>query len=487
MTRTLSRPRIRARSNRLLLALLILAVAYVALDFLPIPANRVELYPLHRDDYANLARSIETLESHPPRPVSTFAITLLATAGPRAYYVALNALTIVYPALVFVFLGRLFGRSLSPVAMGIAAVLLFSFANSVEWAKYTGLMTNLLSGVFGVLALLCIYDGLAVQARNSILGAGVVFYGMSVFSKEDFALPGLILIMSHLARSDRRIRRGACALGAVAACLLALLLYNSRSLFSFTRLAGSGPYQARFSPISVASTFFRYLTLTPFLAGVLIVLILAATATGIAARESRGPILLTLLMIGSLIVPYAVLPSHLAFYYPYGWLVWETGLIGICLTILADRIPRPGLLYLGSALLTLFAAWRTHPERKAIVEWYRRESDRNAQIVRTLIENREALSHLAQVGIVGIDGLSPWSHSSGEYLWTRLQLRNHWIVFVPASNMFYSLDEPESVSPNWLVHVRPLSEISGWSNLSLLIFDDAGRGRLVGQPTSAPN
>lgn len=162
MTRTLSRPRIRARSNRLLLALLILAVAYVALDFLPIPANRVELHPLHRDDYANLARSIETLESHPPRPVCTFAITLLATAGPRAYYVALNALTIVYPALVFVFLGRLFGRSLSPVAMGIAAVLLFSFANSVEWAKYTGLMTNLLSGVFGVLALLCIYDGLAV-------------------------------------------------------------------------------------------------------------------------------------------------------------------------------------------------------------------------------------------------------------------------------------------------------------------------------------
>jgi hypothetical protein len=464
-------------------ALLVLTLTYYVTDFLLIPANRLELHPLHHDDYTNLGCTLNAIEPRPPRPASTLAIALLATAGARAYYVALNFLTIVYPALVIQFLARLFGRNPSPLATCVAAALLFSFPNSVEWAKYTGLITNLLSGTFGVLALLCIHRGLASKPRNAALAAGVVFYAISIFCKEDFALPLVILIGFHLTEKDTRVRRRAAfVLAAAAACVLVLFRYNSGVPDSFTRLDSSGPYQARFAPISVVSTFFRYLTLTRFLVVALIILVLTAVAAAVTLRESRRPILVAFSMIGSLIVPYSVLPNHLAFYYPYGWLAWMAGVIGICLTALAARIPRRALLYSSFALLALLAVWQTQPERKVIVHWYGQESDRNERITRTLIANRAALASLDVVGVVGVAGLSPWSHSSGNYLRTRLHLDNRWIVFVPGNDMFYSLDETEPGSRHGSVLVRSLSEVARWPELPLLVFDEKGSGRLVRRP-----
>jgi hypothetical protein len=472
-----------ARWRLFFVAFLILTLTYCVTDFLLIPANRLELHPLHHDDYTNLGLSLNAIKPRPPRPASTLAIALLATAGTRAYYIALNFLTIVYPALVILFLARLFGRDPSPLATCAAAAFLFSFPTSVEWAKYTGLMTNLLSGIFGVLALLCIHCGLAGERRNRTLAAGVVFYAISIFCKEDFALPVVILIGFYLTERNTRVRRrAALVLGAAVACMLALFHYNSGVLDSFTRLATSGPYQTRFTPISVVSTFFRYLTLTRFLVAALIILVVTAVATAVTLRESRRPILLAFSMIGSLIVPYSVLPNHIAFYYPYGWLAWMAGVIGICLTVLAARIPGRALLYSSFALLALLAVWQTQPERKAIVHWYNRESDRNERITQTLMANRAALASLDVVGVVGIAGLSPWSHSSGNYLRTRLHLDNRWIVFVPGNDMFYSLDKTEPGSRDESVQVRSLSEVARWPELPLLVFDEKGRGRLVRRP-----
>jgi hypothetical protein len=149
---------------------------------------------------------------------------------------------------------------------------------------------------------------------------------------------------------------------------------------------------------------------------------------------------------------------------------------------MAVRIPHPVILYSSFAALASFAVWQTRPERKAIVQWYGRESDRNERITRTLMLNRAALAAFDVVGIVGIAGLSPWSRSSGDYLQTRLHLNNRWIVFVPGSDMFYSLDETEPGSSDESVQVRPLSELSRWPDLPLLVFDEAGRGRLVRRP-----
>lgn len=449
------------------------------MDFLLIPANRVELHPLHHDDYTNLGRPLEAIWPRPARPASTLAIALLATAGARAYYVALNFLTLVYPALVILFLARLFGRNPSPFAMGVSAALLFSFPPSLDWAKYTGLMTNLLSGIFGVLALLCIHRGMTGERRNSVLALGVVFYAVSIFCKEDFVLPVFMLIGFYLTGRDTRLRRrAALALGGAAACLLLLFCYNSGIANSFTKLATSGPYQTRLAPIELVSTFFRYLTLTRYLVAVSIILVVTAVATAVTSRESRRPILLALLMTGSLIAPYSVLPNHIAPYYPYGWLAWMAGVIGICLTILAARSSRAPL-YASYAILAVVAVWQTQSERVMIVHWYAQESNRNERITRTLVANRAALAHFELVGVVGIAGLSPWAHSSGDYLRTRLHLDNRWIVFVPGNDMFYSLDETGPGSSDESVQVRSLTEIARWPELPLLVFDETGSGRLV--------
>lgn len=462
--------------KELLLAFVLLAIGYAFLDFLLIPSNRLVLHPLHHDDYTNLARSFATIGLGPPRPVSTLAIALLSTAGPRTYYLTLNLLTILYPALVFYFLARLFRRVAGPFPIAVAAALLLALPHSVEWAKYTGLITSLLSGVFGTLALILIAQALRGEAETAAAWGGVAFYALSIFSKEDFALPGLLLVLFCLTERGARRPRAWAILGAVLLCILALFVYNAHYQSPFTSLAAAGPYQVQLRPSSVASVLRRYFTFTPLVTGVLVLLGVSATFAALTCRECRRPLLLTVGIIGSLIAPYSLLPNHFAGYYAYGWLAWEAGLICVCIVLLAERFPR-AIVYASFALIALLALWRTQAERKAIVEWYARESILNEQIVKTLIQNRAAISRAAEVGVVGIEGLSPWSHSAGDYLRNRLGFRNRWIVFVPKSDMFYSLDGPPA-SPDSVVQVRPLWELPRWPNLPVLFFDQAGSARL---------
>lgn len=462
-------------SGRLfLLTVLVLAITYGVVDFLLIPGNRLELHPVHHDDYMNLSKSVDQVSSRPPRPASTLAIGLLASAGPRAYRLASNVLTIVYPALVVLFLARLIGRNPGLIELFVFAALLFSFPASLDWVKYTGLITNLLSGTFGVLALLFLHRGLAGETRRPAIAAGLLFYAVSIFSKEDFVLPVFLLVGFHLTRPGARGGRAAIVVFGAAACVFALLLYNSTLPHSFTSLGASGPYQVHLSPGSVASTILRYLTLSPFLVGALIVSFAAGAGANLADRESRPPILLAFAIIGSLILPYAVLPNHMAPYYAFGWLAWMTGLIAVSLSVLAVRVRWPALVYAISVLLAIFAVRLTHGERSAIVRWYANESERNDNITHTLVENRAALASLPTVGIVGVAGLSPWSRSDGDYLRTRLHLRNRWIVFVARSDIFYSLNDSHGK-----VHVRSLASLARSPQLPLLVFDTSGRGRLV--------
>ena len=477
--RVVADPVMRARSYPFLVAFVVVALTYGAMDFLLIPENRLPRHPVHHDDYTNLAQTIPAVGLRSPRPVSALAIAVLATTGPRAYYLVLTLLTLLYPALVVLFLARLVGRNPSPLAIGVGAALLFSLPASLDWVKYTGLLTNLLSGIFGVLALLAIHRALLEGPRRRLLAVGLAFYAISIFSKEDFVLPVLVLLGSHLFRASARRRAAGIALLSAAACVLALILYNSRLPDSYTRLDASGPYEVRFAPGSVASTFFRYLTLHPFLVGISIFAVVTAIATAVAVRESRRPIVLVGLMTVSLILPYSVLPNHVAPYYPFGWLAWLTGLIAICLTLLADRLRRTALVYLPFAVVAILAVLQTQRERKAIVRWYGRESDRNERMTRTLIANRAALEPLDVVGVLGVSGLSPWSRSNGDYLRIRLRLANRWIVFVPRSDMFYTLNRTRGS-----VDVRPLSLRTGWPDLPLLVFDESGSGRLV-RPASA--
>ena len=462
-------------SDRLfLIAALVLALTYGAIDFLLIPGNRLDLHPVHHDDYTNLSNSVEEISWPAARPVSTVAIGLLASAGPRPYRLASNVLTVLYPALVVLFLARVIDRGPSLPALTAAAAILFSFPGSLDWVKYTGLITNLLSGIFGVLALLFLHRGLAGEARRSAIAAGLLFYALSVFSKEDFVLPVFLFLGFHLTRTGVPRKRAAFVLAGAAACVLALLLYNGTLPHSFTSLGASGPYQVHLSPSSVAATLVRYLTLSPYLVAVMITTIVVGLAAARVDRESWRPLLLGFAITGSLIAPYAVLPNHVAPYYPFGWLAWMTGLIAVGVSVLAARVRWPALVYAVSVLLAILAVRQTHVERCAIVRWYGNESQRNENITRTLVENRAALASLPAVGVVGVEGLSPWSRLDGTYLRTRLDLENRWIVFVPRSDIFYMLNDSDGK-----VHIRSLASLSKSPHLPLLVFDPSGRGRLV--------
>jgi len=57
-------------SDRLfLIAALVLALTYGAIDFLLIPGNRLDLHPVHHDDYTNLSNSVEEISWPAARPV----------------------------------------------------------------------------------------------------------------------------------------------------------------------------------------------------------------------------------------------------------------------------------------------------------------------------------------------------------------------------------------------------------------------------------
>src|SRR6185295_11903116 len=129
--------------------------AYAFVVFVLCPGTRFIASPVHHDDFNNLAHTSYMWYSL--RPVSYAILLTLSQLGISTYYVSLHILIVLYVFLTLCVLRRLLKVPAVPflVLLPVAAAML-SHENTVEYSKYTGLLTNLLSGVFaaGAMALI---------------------------------------------------------------------------------------------------------------------------------------------------------------------------------------------------------------------------------------------------------------------------------------------------------------------------------------------
>lgn len=96
----------------------------------------------------------------------------------------------------------------------------------------------------------------------------------------------------------------------------------------------------------------------------------------------------------------------------------------------------PVLCLIGGVAL----AEQTAGFRQEQSSYYRGHVDYNRTLMASLHALRADLQE-GTVGILGVDGLSPWSHHTGDYIANQIGGRARWHVYVPQANIFYTPSE----------------------------------------------
>ncbi|MBN2369758.1 MAG: hypothetical protein JXO72_04665 [Vicinamibacteria bacterium] len=422
------------------LGLVVAAVAvHLGMFYLSAPEGPILGFPVHHDDFRNLSyRSFKDLPSLTVRPVSTLVLGVLSIAGRRAYYSTLHLLIALYVSLVLWFTLRVFPSGVGWASL-LGVVALFGammFEYEPEYALYSGLITNLVSAVMAVGALLLLdVEPRRMTVRCVCLVSGVAMFAGSLLAKEDFALAVVLMLALRALERGRRAERGPVArrvaLGSLVVVVVLVLAWSfTGGRTSFLR-SPSPFYQPDFSPSSLVRTTIAYMTCSPgacfatgLQLGVLVVVSLSRNST--ACVRSMGLLAVTL----ALVVPYAALPRHFFPYYAFNWIVWQASSL-LALGPVVMGLQRQRRAWLVAAIVLTPALWAatTQARRSSLIRWYKNEANRNRQIVRTLAELGATLRPWRTVGVVGVMPLNPWFGNDGFYLRNRLGFLNDWTVF----------------------------------------------------------
>jgi hypothetical protein len=424
------------------LELAAVVAAYILIMFVLCPGDSPFAFPVQRDDFWLLSSNASSLRrtwAHglPPRPVATAIWTVLSSAGIPVFYLTLQALTILYVFLALKVSRKLFGARPMPLLLGVlVAAAALSVECIVEYAKYTGLITSLLSGVFAASAMLLMTgerESRDKSPRTPVLLAIWILCALSFWSKEDFLVPTILLAV-YLAWEARSGLRWFVLTGGVICLGVLLALYNRFGNSPFTQ-GNTGTYKRDFSPLSVYHTAATYFFMSP-VAGIAATLQASMLVWNLIApapvRWMRLLLVQTLILL--LVLPYCFLPQHTALYYVFNWTAWQ---IGAALILLWNVSGRAAVKW-AVALIAIVCVAVGQPARSTIAAWYRNAGQVNHNIVSALRQNAEPLRPYRAVVIEGAPFLSPFE-SDGKFLYLRYGLDHDWIVRVPKDSDTYRL------------------------------------------------
>jgi hypothetical protein len=423
--------------------LLATVIAYILVVFVLCPGNPLIGFPVHHDDFTNLGSGVK-LPGLSWRPVSYFLLSVLSGLGITFYYASLHVLVILY---VFFSLRVLHLLLDAPQVPLIPAVLIaagaLSYESTIEYSKYTGLITNLLSGGFAVVAMFLIVNE-RQRARNDsvprtwMLAAALSAAALSFWSKEDFILPSILVacyvafdVFGSTATSEVKRPWGLLAAGMfVLAGLLAA--YHHLSVNPLLQSA-SGPYLSNYSPFSISKVAVDYLLLTQVAVAATMLQISTLIWNAIAPSPIRWSVLLLIhVLILSLLLPYSCLPNHVAPYYCVNWVVWQIGGSALVLWKLSSRVAAKVAI----AALMIACVLTGQPTRQGIAKWYDQEGQRNRRIVELLKSHAAELRVHREVIVEGAPYLGPWFANGGQFL-AREGLDHEWLVRVPRESQYY--------------------------------------------------
>lgn len=477
---------------------LITSLIYWLINFVLTPNT---LSPLHEDDYALLGTGYENFSLLKERPISTNIAYLMGEMGPTFSFSILNLLTIVVPGMVLYFFSQLLKTRLSWLLIVAFSVMVFSHHAAFEHGKYLGLITNLSSHFFGCFTLISLLHARQKQTLwSSVLP--LITYGLSIFAKEDFLLPPLLLLIYFGA--DLYFPRKNTAIETVdispiekkwwlniSLCFAALvavsILFNFLTKNFFLRgiidpTENITAYAVSFSPTILIPSFlkltFEYLFWQTFVG------LLTIIALSVFWKERRREMLLLTVILFSLILPYALIPNNAPSYRIFAWLPWLSAPVVIAATLLwYGKIGKffnrktAKVFALLLFLIPFLIAYLDHKPRQYVAIWYQAGQHANKLMLDSLLANKTLLDKEKVVGILNMHNLSPWSNGGsnnhGSYLQKKLGFKNRWIIFVDKNTIFFTIGG--SPLSNYLSVVSS-QKLCDQPELLIMKFDSSGVG-----------
>lgn len=474
--------------------LLVLACAHVAFAYLLTPNRPFPYYP---DDFSFLSGALADMGWHWKRPVSANAIFLVAAGGFWVSYAVLAASTVLVAWLAMLVVSRVLGVGIGLVPALAASVVLFSHPAAFEHGKFLGLMTNLVSHGLGLASLLLLWHGWR-HARPAWCLLAVAAFLASAFAKEDFLLPPLLLLCllwvldrggaggagpsadSGLSSAARRVVSGLFVVVPVAAMAWSALDRNPFVAGLFSPDTSSPSYAVELAPGSLldafGTLFFGY-------SGAATVLALVAMLVLAAVPGMRMRLLWLLATLVALALPYAVIPHNMPGYRAYAWLPWMAGIIGVALSLAGARWGGRGraLPYSAALAVAAVAVVAHHGARMELALRYAAGEAVNRRMLDLAEQHREDIAAAPVVGLIGLDGPSPWCGNGTLYLRYKRGFNQQWVVFADGPTPCYQVATPGGRKPRYELGltVLPPAEACAMDAMPVLSFGPDGHGRLV--------
>lgn len=436
------------------LALIIFGLTFYFSAYLSVSDSIPTSIPVHHDDYSNYAAGGRPWIWSWIRPLSTLIIHGLAQIGPDWLIWTIRLLTVMFVFLVW----KLLCEFHRPTYYYWWTLLLFavgSFSTPiiVEYARYTGMITHLLSGCLGLCAVYFLFREVA-QPKQGRMYLSVVFLVLSVLAKEDFVLlyaVSLVYAATLLRTGRMRILGWGSAGLAVCMFLIAGAKFMASSSFLGV-LDTTSPYYVDASPGGILQTMWRYLVggghpamaAHGLIVAGLFVFSTLAVVVLVVLRKGVPKAAYFLAATLSVMTPYSLLPNHVNAYYEFIWLPMLIGCCFIAMTELMEQLAESSpQLCAGRVLISFLVivgafTMIDYSRRKGIAAWYDNVATSNENIIKLLHSQKTNINKVGNVCIVGANSFSPWFMHGGEYLSNVMGLHAKWYLILDTDSPLYA-------------------------------------------------
>lgn len=431
-------------SFALIAAIFYFMTYYSVSDMLP------SAIPVHHDDYTNYASSAGSLQWSWIRPMSTAVIYALASWGPEWLIWAVRVLTATYVFLCWKILIEVTRPRQYWITLVLFSLATLSTPIIAEYARYTGMITHMMSGCLGLAAVFFMFKDDRESNDIWLYGSAALLL-LSTLAKEDFILFYVFSTAYVLFKSEKPIKKR--VLVALAGLVVSLLMVSGAKFLAASSFLGANDAQSSYfidtSPTGVASTVWRYLTgaghpAMTYHGKIIAGAMLFSTLVALIALIRDRVLPKTLYMVGvvlTLIAPYSVLPNHVNAYYELIWLPFVIGAVYIALAELIKnkklQVYQTSFMNIMLALIAASLYILDTPGRYSVAHWYDSMGANNSKVLKYLEENKAAIDAAPSVCVFGANSFSPWYMHSGQYLKTVMDLQTVWHIIIDKKSPLY--------------------------------------------------
>ena len=465
-----------------------------------LPGNSLGFFPFHHDDYSTLTFNINNFLNLPfySRPASSLVMFFMPFLGIGGYYPFLTFLTFVCPLIVLIFIFRFYERPITVFKLIIFSTLIFSYDGFLVSTKYN-LIPDQVAAIFGIVCLFSLKNYYSSDRKRWLL-SGCLCFCLSIFAKENYILPVLVLNCYFFSKNFSK-KNGWLAWGGLGVGLITLLgqvaFLVRRPVYSDT-VTPTSPYWVNLAPDSIFKNFLIYLDTTLASYPLKIAFVAALLYIVFFRRKLKDYFIVAVII--ALFCPYLILPNHIYSFYAIDWLPW---IIGFTLVLLPDDIKFPAFSLTGQnpqfrkwgkalaglllpVLITATGTASNLQTREQTWNYYLNMSTYNSNLVHSLQQARPQFGEADVIGVSGIHDFTPWLNNDGEYLNRNLGFKNSWVLFVPGNDPFYKgyLEKQNKINPGKNVTVLNSTALLDFASLPILTFDE--KGNLASLSQGAP-